>query len=348
MTHLTPPILATPRLAPRAVARPAVRRRPGTTWLRGLLLVSCCVLGWSLSAWAAGPAIYLIPKGTQHLYWRTVHAGARQAADELGVRLYYRGPGEDDNRSGQAVLLRRAIDQGYAGIVLAPNHQHQYVALVAEARAKGIAVVVIDSQLQGGAQQSFVATDNYLAGRRAGRALSEALAGRGRVLLLRYLEGNASTERREQGFIDALQDSEVVIVHQGYVGASVGEALRNSLALLDAAGPLDAVFAPNESATEGVLLALGRTQRLGRIKVVGFDYSPVIWASLVRGELTALVLQQPYAIGYQGVQAVVAALNRRPLAAQIRIDSVLVDGSNYRTPRVQAIIDQTPASVADY
>ncbi len=305
---------------------------------RRSVLTLLLLLTFSATVAADGLRINLIPKGTQHLFWKLVVAGAEQAAAEQGVELYVRAPGDDDNRSGQALLLRRAIELQYDGIVLAPNHRDNYVDLVARAVANGSKVVVIDSAMTGDAEHSFVATDNYQAGRTAGRVLAAALSSPGRVLVLRYLKDNASTERREQGVIDALEDSGIEIVEAPYVGASVGEAFRAALELLLRYPDIEGIFAPNESATEGLLRALRSRPPRDSLKVVGFDLSEALIDGVRGGYLHALLAQQPYRIGYLGVRQVVAALRGEAVAAFVPVATLVVDSSNVDSAQVKAIL----------
>ena len=145
----------------------------------------------------------MIPKGTTHEFWKSVHAGAIKASRELEVDIVYKGPLKEDDLKQQIDLVQSFTAQGVAGIVLAPLNDKALVASVRAATGSGIPVVIFDSDLQGDAHQSFVATDNRVAGRLAGERMAKLLDGKGGVLLLRYQEGSASTHHREEGFLEA-------------------------------------------------------------------------------------------------------------------------------------------------
>jgi len=276
--------------------------------------------------------IAVIPKGTSHVYWQTVHVGAMQAAKDLQVTVLWRGPSQDDDHRAQIRFVERAIASHVDGIVLAPNHRQLLVDVVRKATEQGIKVVIIDSGLNGHDYLSLVGTDNYQGGVLAAHRLAKVLGGKGNVMLLRYFKGNASTDLREQGFAKTLQELApgIHILVDDYVGASLGEAYHNSVKLLGQNPKVDGIFAPNESATSGVILALKAAfpERLGKVKVVGFDANEELLQSLEENELQGLIVQQPFQIGYEGVKTMVAALQGQKVPRRIVTDILLVTPEN--------------------
>src|SRR5262245_53821244 len=136
----------------------------------------------------AGPGkqtIAVIPKGTSHVFWQSIHAGAEKAARELDVSIVWRGPLREDDRDSQVSEVEGFVTRGISGIVLAPLDDAALVGPVSDAKRRGIPVVVIDSGLKGDDYVSFVATDNRKGGRMAGEHLASLLNNRGSVVLLR-------------------------------------------------------------------------------------------------------------------------------------------------------------------
>lgn len=122
--------------------------------------------------------IAVIPKGTTHEFWKSIHFGASKAAKELGnVQILYRGPSKEGNTESQINLVQDLIAQEVDGICLAPNDSSALVTPVEESKKKGIPVVVFDSGLQGSKDNyvSYVATDNYNGGVLAAHCLAESL-----------------------------------------------------------------------------------------------------------------------------------------------------------------------------
>ncbi|MFB0525044.1 MAG: substrate-binding domain-containing protein, partial [Phycisphaerae bacterium] len=187
-----------------------------------------------------GYHIAVIPKGTTHVFWKSIHAGAVKAEQELKnsgveVEVIWKGPLKEDDRESQIRVMEDFITRGVSGIVLAPLDDAALRMPVRDAVNNGIDVVIIDSGLKSDDYVSFVATDNYIGGRKGGEHLAQTLGGKGKVIMLRYQEGSASTMNREQGFLDVLKEKypeiEVVSANQ-YGGATTESAYMNSEHLL--------------------------------------------------------------------------------------------------------------------
>lgn len=203
--------------------------------------------------------IMVIPKGTTHEFWQSLHAGAAKAAEDLGVEIMWQGPIKEDDRTEQIKLVQSAVAARMDGIVLAPLDAHALVGPVERAVAAGIPVVIIDSDLNSEKKASFVATDNYHGGVLAAERLAELLQGQGRIILLRYAVGSESTERREKGFTDTIAKYPKIkyLSNDQYAGATSDSAQRVAQNLVTRyRGQIDGVFCPNESSTAGMLRAL--------------------------------------------------------------------------------------------
>src|SRR5213078_1877298 len=209
--------------------------------------------------------IAVIPKGTTHEFWKSIHAGAIKAAREstsqgTEVELNWKGPLREDDREQQIQVVEGFISQGVNGIVLAPLDSRALVRPVEEAKRAGVPTVIIDSGLESSKIVSFVATDNRKGGMLAADRMNQLLHGKGKVLLLRYQEGSASTEEREAGFIQRLKEQYSgisVISSDQYAGPTRDTAKRASENLINRYGDdLQGIFTPNESSTAGMLLAL--------------------------------------------------------------------------------------------
>src|SRR5580704_5467635 len=172
------------------------------------LLSSLCMTGPGCNKKSSGATsdgtprltIAVVPKGTTHEFWKSVHAGAVKAARELDIDVVWKGPLREDDLKEQIDVVQSFVAQGVGGIVLAPLSDKGLVGSVKAATAAHIPVVVFDSDLAGGDTVSFVATDNEAAGKSGGEALA-ARVGKGNVAVLRYQEGSASTANREKGFL---------------------------------------------------------------------------------------------------------------------------------------------------
>src|SRR5215813_7661508 len=251
--------------------------------------------------------IAVIPKGTSHVFWQSVHAGAQKAATELGLDIVWRGPAREDDRDSQVSEVEGFVSRGVSGVVLAPLDESALVAPVENAGKSGIPVVIIDSGLKGQNYVSFVATDNRKGGRLGGERLRDVLGGKGKVVLLRYTEGSDSTTQRELGFLEVMKETpgiEVVSSNQ-YGGADVEGAYKKAEALLsaykkpDGSLAVDGLFCPNESTAFAMLRVLQDNGWAGKVRFVGFDASDNLVKGLRDGHLDGLVVQDPVHMGYE-------------------------------------------------
>jgi ribose transport system substrate-binding protein len=287
--------------------------------------------------------IAVVPKGTTHEFWKAVHAGAVKAARELDIDVVWKGPMREDDLKEQIDIVQTFVAQGVGGIVLAPLSDKGLVGSVKAATAANVPVVVFDSDLAGGDTVSFVATDNEAAGRSAGDALATRV-GKGNVVLLRYQEGSASTANREKGFVAAIgTHPDVKLTSDSQYGGATTEtaekASENLLASLGAdRGGVQGVFAPNESTTFGLLLALRKTGLAGKTHVVGFDASDKLVQGVRSGEIDGLVVQRPFEMGYLAVKTMVAHIHGQGVEKRIDTGSTLVTKDNLDTPEIQALV----------
>src|SRR5215470_17020328 len=235
--------------------------------------------------------IAVVPKGTSHVFWQSIHAGAEKAARELGVTIVWRGPLREDDRASQVNEVQGFITRGVSGIVLAPLDDSALAPPVADAKRASIPVVIIDSGLKGSDFVSYVATDNRKGGRLAGEHLAGLLGGKGKVVMLRYAEGSDSTNQREEGFLEAIKAApgiQVVSSNQ-YGGADVEGAYKKSEALLsgmkqpDGKVDVDGIFTPNESTTLAMMRVLQDNGWAGKVKFVGFDSTDTLAKGMADG-----------------------------------------------------------------
>ena len=292
----------------------------------------------------AGRTIAVIPKGTTHVFWKSVEAGAKKAGAEFGVEIIWKGPLKENDRAQQIQVMEQFISQGVDAIALAPLDLRALVKPVKAAAAKNIPVVIYDSALEGEPGTdfvSFVATNNEEGGRLGGERLAELLGGKGKVVLLRYMVGSASTVNREKGFLGALAKHAAieVIVGNRYAGPTAGEAKANALNLLDQIRQADGIFCPNESSTMGMLLALQQEGLAGKVKFVGFDASPPLVKGLTAGEIDALVVQNPRKMGYTAVETLVQHLNGETVETEIDTGVVVVSRDNMNDPEIKPLIE---------
>lgn len=268
--------------------------------------------------------IAVIPKGSTHDFWLDVEKGALKAGKEFNVNIIFRGPKYDNDTIAQIKLVEFFIKEKVDAIVLAPNNKTELITVVEEAVKSKIKVIIIDSGLNSNRYDSFIATDNFSAGKKAGYKLAEIIGNKGSVGIIRYFVGNSSTELREAGFIEAMKEKKIPVIIDDYGGATLGSTLRKGLEILEKRPNVAGFFTPNESSTIGMAKALERTSLSGKIALVGFDLNNEIKSMMISGIINGVIVQQPEMMGYLGVKTAVEVLNGKKVKKDIVVDSEFI------------------------
>jgi ribose transport system substrate-binding protein len=288
-------------------------------------------------------SIAVIPKGTTFVYWKGVEAGARQAAKELGIDMVWKGPLKEDDRAQQIQIVEQFVSENRSGIVLAPLDDTALKRPVDEAMARHIPVVIIDSGLKGEVGKdfiSYVSTDNRGAGRMAGEELARLVGENGKVILMRYMEGQASTTEREEGCLEAIKQHPgiQILVDNRYAGATANEAQNTALNIIEKVRQADGIFCPQESSTFGVLLALRQNHLNGKVKLVGFDTAPSLIDGIKKGDIQAVVAQHPKKLAYEAVKIMVNYLHGEKVPERVDSGADLITAQNVNAPDIQALL----------
>lgn len=270
-------------------------------------------------------------------------SGSNKAAADLGATVVIKAPMLEDDRTGQIQLMQQFISDNVSGIVLAPLDNVALLPSAQAAMAKKIPVIIIDSSLKGQVGQDYVCyvgTDNVAAGKMGGDELARLLGGKGKYVLLRYSVGSASTEEREQGFLNAMTANPGMtpLVVDRYGGATVDSAQTTASNMLSQLRQADGIFCPNESTTIGMLNVLEQNNLIGKVHFVGFDTTPELIDDLKKGEIDALVSQSPTKMGYEGVKACVDYIHGVAQAPVQDSGAKLITKENLDTPEVQKLL----------
>lgn len=283
--------------------------------------------------------IAVIPKGANHIFWQTVHAGALKAASEYGLEILWNAPRLEVDSSRQIAIVDNMISRRVDGIVLAPVDENALVAVVERATDSGIPVAIFDSAIKTDKIISYVATDNYQAGVMAGKRMIEILGGQGKVGVIGFMPGSASTMAREQGFLDTVdREPRIEVLGVRYPMADRAKALAEAENMLTAHPDLAGLFADNESSTDGTVQAVKQRDAVGKVKIVGFDASTELVENLKSGVIDSIVVQDPFKMGYESTKAVAVQLaGGQPIENMDSGAHLLLPG-NVDTPEMQEIV----------
>ncbi len=294
------------------------------------------------------PTIPIIVKDTTSPYWQTVLAGARKAGQDFGVDVPELGPQSESDIDGQISILKSAVTSNPAAIIIAPA---QFAALgkpIDEAAHK-VKIIGIDSPADSKAFTSFLITDNEQAGRFAADALAEAIKrtyadAEGDVALITSLPGVASLDQRAKGFKEQIAAKygalDIVAEKVGDGNATTGS--RIMMDLIAEHPELRGVFASNLVMTQGAAQAVAenKTNKTGdKINLVGFDSDDKLVKSLQNSTIAALVVQDPFRMGYDGVKIALAASRGQQVPANVDTGASLITKANISSARSQELLN---------
>ncbi|MBQ7177192.1 MAG: substrate-binding domain-containing protein [Victivallales bacterium] len=272
----------------------------------------------------------VIPKGTANMWWDTVRLGAQAAAEKGNADMVWTGPEMETDREKQIQAVDDMLVKNVDAVVLGPNDFNALARSVDKIKEKGIPCIIIDSPVNSEKYDAFAGTDNYRGGADAARRLGAVLNGRGTIILTHFVQNSASTEERARGFKETLKAEfpEMKLVAEQYTLGTVEDARQKTTDMLTKIGNVDGMFAVNHPASVGAYKALQTSGRCGKIKYVGFDSDPVLLEGIERGEVEALIVQNPYEIGYRGVELALQMLNGGKLERNNNVPSMIVDAKN--------------------
>jgi len=284
--------------------------------------------------------VAVIPKATTHIFWQSVRAGALKAGEEAGVRILWTGPERETDRERQIQIIEDFLVRKVVGIVLAPNDENALVPSVEKIFARNIPCAIIDSGIKTDKYVCFAATDNYKGGVIAARRMGEILGGKGRVVVIKYVQNHDSTTNRENGFIETIEKEfpGIEIVDAEYAGDTVDKAIDLTKDLLSKHSRLDGLYACNASTSVGAKQALAGQKLSGKVKMVGFDAEDALVDGLKTGVIDSLVVQNPFKMGYEGVKAVLDKLEGKEVPKRIDTGVWLVTKERLDEPEIKALL----------
>lgn len=304
-------------------------RRPVALALAAVLLAAGC--GRSHRR-----VIGVVPKSVSNIFWVTVEEGVRSAARNMGVDIEWNGAQTESDIPRQIQIVDSMIARRLDGIAVAASERKALMQVLDRAAAAGIPVTVFDSGVDSENYVSFVSTNNYEAGRMAGERLALLTGGKGKIGVLLHAPGSFSTMDRERGFEDVLRQKypRLEIAARQYGLADRSKAVAAAENILTAHPDLDGFFASSEPSASGVSLALAARGLAGRVKFVAFDSSDTMIADLRKGTISAMVVQDPFRIGYEAVRTLVEKLRGGTPPKRIDLNARVIGKDDLGKPDV--------------
>jgi len=270
--------------------------------------------------------IGVVPKATSHVFWVAVEKGAKAAAKEFQVDIEWNGAPSETEYARQIQIVDSMINRHVDGLAVAATERRALVASVDRAMKQGIPVTIFDSGIEGENYTSYVATNNYEGGQLGARALAKLIGGKGEVGIILHAPGSASTMDRERGFTDVIEKEfpEIKIVATQYGMADRSKARAGAENILTAHPNLSGFFGSSEPSTTGASLAVKARGLAGKVKVVAFDASDNLVADMKAGAIQAMVVQDPFQMGYQTVKTLVDKLDGKTPPKRIDLSAKVI------------------------
>lgn len=269
------------------------------------VLISALLLGGcGATAATEQHTVALVAKSTQTEFWLSVFAGAEAAATEYNLKLTITGPETEEDYEAQNRMVADAVAAGAEALVFSAIDYENNASAIDDAARAGVKIVAIDSSVASEMVSTYIGTDNYAAGRMAAQAALERVEGELTVGIVNYDISSANGQEREHGAVDLLQESgraEVAPVINTL--AEAGQAKEDTEAMLAEHPEINVLLAFNEPTSVGAAEAVSALGLSESVFLVGFDSNVVTVDGLQEGSVDALVVQNPYAMGYLGVES---------------------------------------------
>lgn len=269
------------------------------------VLISALLLGGcGATAATEQHTVALVAKSTQTEFWLSVFAGAEAAATEYNLKLTITGPETEEDYEAQNRMVADAVAAGAEALVFSAIDYENNASAIDDAARAGVKIVAIDSSVASEMVSTYIGTDNYAAGRMAAQAALERVEGELTVGIVNYDISSANGQEREHGAVDLLQESgraEAAAVINTL--AEAGQAKEDTEAMLAEHPEINVLLAFNEPTSVGAAEAVSALGLSESVFLVGFDSNVVTVDGLQEGSVDALVVQNPYAMGYLGVES---------------------------------------------
>ena len=293
-----------------------------------------CVFLWGCgadTAYSEQHAVALIAKSTETEFWLSVFAGAEAAATEYNLKLTITGPKTEEDYEAQNRMVADAVEAGAQAIVFSAIDYENNASAIDDAAKQGTKIVAIDSSVDSQMVSTYIGTDNYAAGQMAAQAALDRVEGPLRVGIVNYDVSSANGQERERGARDLFSSTgraEVTAVINTL--AEAGHAQADTVRMLADHPEINVLLAFNEPTSVGAAQAVEELGLSETVFLVGFDSNVATVEGLQTGSVDALIVQNPYAMGYLGVESAYKLLSGQGagLTAVVDTSTQIVDRSN--------------------
>ncbi len=284
--------------------------------------------------------VWFLTKSTDSAFWQSAYAGANAASTEYNMDLTCLGPENEEDYEMQNQMIENAIDEGVEAIVFSAIDYEKNAEAINKAAESGVKIIVVDSSVNSDAVECYIGTDNYEAGGMAGKAALEAMEEGLRIGIVNFAEHTKNGQSREEGFRDVIgAESRCEIVEAIHVQSSIESAKEGTKQMLLENPAINMIATFNEWTSLGVGYAVQEMGLKDKVQVIAFDSNQICVEMLETGEIDALIVQKPYAMGYLGVEkAYEVLLHKKTEQKEIITSSIIVNRQNMYNDECQRVL----------
>jgi ribose transport system substrate-binding protein len=319
------------------------------TWLTALLVVvvgaALAFSGWALQAAGAEKTAVFIPKSTNSTFWLALLKGARDAGKKLGYKVLYQGVAEQTDIAGQVNVVNDMVSRKVSGILIAATDAKALAPAVESAIKKGVPVITVDSGVDSDAPYAYIATDNLGAARVAADTLAALINSKGVVGDIGITAGSVTGRQREDGFVSRMKEKYpgIRVISVQYSACDPAKALNIASDMLTGNPTLNAFYGACDGAGTGAAQVVKQRNLKGKVKNVSFDVSPEQFQLFLDGYLDALIVQDPYTMGYTGMEDLDKVIKGGHIAQKtVQIPAVVVTKANLKDAKIQKLLKTYP------
>jgi ribose transport system substrate-binding protein len=286
--------------------------------------------------------IALIVRMNNGYYWGSVKLGADAAANEFNVNVRYTAPEDEEDVDGQIRLVNSELDQKVDALILAASDYNALVEVTERAGEMHIPVIIIDSEVNTDKINSYIATDNYNAGVKAGGQLVKILDGNDnikKVGIMNFVKRARNAEQREEGLLNVISGHpEIKVVAKDYCSSDKKLAFELAEKMIMQNSDINAIVALNDISSEGVAEAVSQMDLSGKVNIIAFDSTPNEIDYLENGIIQVLITQNPFNMGYLSVKYAVDAINGVSINKYYDTGSEVITKENMYLPENQRLL----------
>ncbi len=313
---------------------------------KGLVFLLClsllCLAGCHHSGEAAKRYVAVITKSADSDFFEKMHSGAETAATQYHLTVSFEAPRNEEDYESQNRMIEKAVENGADAILLSAIDYEKNSDAVNNAVRKGVKVLTVDSDVRSDLTSQFIGTDNREAGRVAAQAAVNCFSKETliRIGVVSFTESTENGKMREEGFREAIRDvPNAEVVDFITCDSSVQSAEEAALSLIERYPQINVLVGMNEWMTLGVGNAIQNSGCSDRVAGIGFDSNPQSISLLESGDMKALIVQNPFAMGYLGIQSAAELLSgETPDSADLFTEVIPVTRENLYDRDIQKLL----------